>query len=210
MNELINKWNNLCNNKKKCCFATHIPLLSCLQWRRSATSGLQPLSKHQPEHQHQIRAQFATTGAHHPVRFPPSAAAAGVRPTGGARTVPCRQPQLLLQLVWRLRPRGPPARFQHAPGTGQTPRGQRRQGKPLCQTLAHGLVGDIERPSQASSHQPVREREGLDVERNEGTRVLSANIIMPLFNPHYGKCYMTILEHIQIWFSIWYRKIWKI
>lgn len=161
----------------------HIPLVSCLQWWRSATSGLQPLTKHQPEHQHQIRAQFATTGAHHPVRFPPSAAAAGVQPTGGAWTFPCRQPQLLLQLVWRLRPRGPPARLQLAPGTGQTPRGQRRQGEPLCQALAHGLVGDIESPSQACSHQPVRETEGLDVERNEGTRVLRANIIMLLFNP---------------------------
>lgn len=162
-------------------------IFSLPQWRRSATSGLQPLIKHQPEHQHQIRAKFATTGARHPVRVPPSAAAAGVQPTGGAGTFPCRQPQLLLQLVWRLRPRGPPARLQLAPGTGQTPRGKRGQGEPLGQALAYGLVGDIESRGRASGHQPVREREGLDVERNEGTRVLSANIMMLLFNPVVAK-----------------------
>lgn len=42
-------------------------------------------------------------------------------------------------------------------------------------------MGDIKSPDQASSHQPVREREGLDMEIKERARVLRAIIII-LFN----------------------------
>lgn len=41
-------------------------------------------------------------------------------------------------------------------------------------------MGDIKSPNHASSHQPVREREGLDMEIKERARVLRAIII--LFN----------------------------
>lgn len=41
-------------------------------------------------------------------------------------------------------------------------------------------MGDIKSPDHASSHQPVREREGLDMEIKERARVLRAIII--LFN----------------------------
>lgn len=43
-------------------------------------------------------------------------------------------------------------------------------------------MGDIKSPDQASSHQPVREREGLDMEIKERARVLRAIIMILLFN----------------------------
>lgn len=136
------------------------PSLSSPQGRRSPTSELQPLDQHQPQHKHQVRAQFAAAGARHPLRLPPPAAAARLQPAGGPGTLARRQPQLLLQLVRRQRPRGPPAGLPLPAGTGEAPCWLGGQGEPLGQAPAHGHVGDIKIPSWASSHQPVREGEG--------------------------------------------------
>lgn len=67
------------------------------------------------------------------------------------------------------------------------------------------------RESQSGLQSPAGQGEGGvrhgEKWRNKGPERLDYNAII---QPHCGKCYMTISKHIQIWFSIRYRKIWKI